>query len=295
MIEYIDVKSIAQEYRNRIREIVSQKVNEGVHYSLYVISRGNDERSAAYMKGKKKDCEEVGIHYYHYSVEDFNEAAQLINLIQKTGSSNAGIIIQSPSFSPEEEARLFDMIDYPVDVDRMSCIAGGRLFRGDTPAEYPATALGVKILLGELGMADLSGKNATVVGRGRFAGAPTAKLLQDLGATVTVTHRQTSADALEEAVHYADIVVLAAGHKGLVKSSWIGKDALVIDLGINVDEDGKLCGDLENDEPMDELPEEGTEKTPVKPRFRATPVPGGMGLMTRVGLLANVIRATVEY
>lgn len=295
MIEYINVEQIAENYKKRIREIVEEQRQHGQVYSLYIISAGNNERNTAYMKGKKKDCEDVGIFCFHYTVDSEDDALALIDLIQRTSpSQSTGIILQSPAFDEYVDERIFDSISYPFDVDFLSDRGIGATYRRNPPA-YPATATGVKILLGELGQSNLTGKSAVVVGRGPMAGAPTAKLLQDLGATVTTIHTKTSQETRKFLLGAADLVVLAAGVPGVVKSSELKDGCLVVDLGITKGEDNHLHGDLENNEAVEEVPEEGEAPKEDERRIFVTPVPKGMGLLTRVGLLVNLIKGDLSY
>lgn len=270
MINWIDVKSVAESLKHKISDYI--KLNS-INKSLWVFSSGENDASNAYVNGKRKDCEEVGISFNHIKVSERNvkDSLNIIEAIQK--DKNNSIIIQSPFVDKNVEKILMDSVSPVSDADRLSSCSMGNMYKNCKT--YPATALGVKLLLYSFGWKDLSTKRAVVVGRSFLAGQPCAKVLQDMNATVTIIHSK-SVD-YSDIIKSADIVVLAVGKAGMFTENDFKDNTLVIDVGISKDENGKLHGDFK-------LLNENTDKN-----LFVTPVPNGMGLMTRVGLLYNII------
>ena len=231
---------------------------------LAVISVGNDPASQSYIKGKKKDCERVGFKFTHCAFRDDDLEDDVAYRIQELNRdpSITGIILQLPVPDDYDADKLTGLIDPEKDVDG---------FRPDSPFK-PCTPEGIVYLLKkELG--ELTGKHAVIVGRGKLVGKPLAKMLLAEDMTVTVCHSKTTQYDLESLTGNADAVIVAAGVPNHFRLAFVSPDAVVVDCGIHRMEDGKLCGDVDF---------AGTK--------RLTPVPGGVGLLTRAMLIKHVER-----
>ena len=237
---------------------------------------GTDPASQVYVSHKRKDCEEVGFLSRAYDLPAETSQADLLALIDELNEDPAidGILVQLPLPENLDSSLLLERIRPDKDVDGFHPYNIGRLAQR-MPLLRPCTPKGIMTLLESTG-ADLYGMHAVVVGASNIVGRPMAMELLLAGCTVTVTHRFTK--DLAAHVGQADIVVVAAGKPGLVKGEWIKPGAIVIDVGINRQEDGKLVGDVTFDAA---LPRAGW----------ITPVPGGVGPMTRAGLLENTLHA----
>lgn len=275
----IDVKAIAAKRKALLKEYVEKtRLNEFGQKTIRVIQYGDDPASNAYIKGKKADCEEIGIGCDILNLPIVEKATVEQNhfvknkMIQWQNDVNTlGIIIQKPS--PRYANALEDFIAggvYGNDLD--GALAG---------SEYtPCTAVGVKILLDELGF-NPDGKLCMVVGRGDIAGRPVAEMLEKMNATVIRCNSHTKLDIMSDLLYKCDLLVSATGVPGLFgrkvqrNADFIGSKSIGIDIGIHRGEDGKLKGDI--------------SKTLYADDKRITPVPGGMGLLTRVGLLENAV------
>lgn len=231
---------------------------------LAVISVGNDPASQSYIKGKKKDCERVGFEFVRYCFPEDIAQEPILQLICELNKRDAitGIIVQLPLPPHLDADAICRAIAPEKDVDG---------FRPDSPFK-PCTPEGIVYLLKrELG--DLTGKSATIIGRGKLVGKPLAKMLLDEDMTVTVCHSKTTQYDLEALTGNADAVIVAAGVPQHFRFYFVSPDAVVVDCGIHRMEDGKLCGDVDF---------AGTK--------RLTPVPGGVGLLTRAMLMKHVER-----
>lgn len=229
---------------------------------LAIIQVGNNEASNRYVKNKIKDCQEVGIiaHHFHFIEPDFSQQDLLTELILIRGSYD-GIIIQLPLPADFDVKFLTDILDPIQDVDGF----------GPYSPHKPCTPGGIMKYLEYCGW-DPTGKDVTIIGRSDIVGKPLAKLMTDANATVTLCHSKTR--NIDRHVVGADLIVSAVGKRKFLNCYAI--HVPVIDVGINFDENGKLCGDCYNTENRD-----------------VTPVPGGVGLMTRCMLLENVYNAAI--
>lgn len=231
---------------------------------LAVISVGEDPASASYIKGKEKDCEKVGFGFTHLAYpEDVDEATIIAAVMELNFRQEVtGIIVQLPLPKHLNAERICESIVPEKDVDG---------FRPDSPYK-PCTPEGIVYLLKrELG--DLTGKHAVVVGRGKLVGKPLAKMLLDENMTVSVCHSKTSWNDMDNLAFMADAVVVAVGKANAIRFSDFAGDAVFVDCGVNRDEDGKLRGDIG-----------------YCTSYRITPVPGGVGLLTRAMLMRHVER-----
>ena len=254
-MKHIDCKKYAQELLDDVKAVRYKK-------KLIIFTAGNDPASASYVKGKIKDCEYCGVPYEHIKVETPDELATLIQR-KCMAASTGGIIVQLPLPEGWNEEYFTSLVPPSLDVDG---------FVHDSRFK-PCTPEGIIYLLKkELG--ELSGKTALVIGRGKLVGEPVAKMLLDEDCTVTVAHSKTRSldDLLSE---YHDIVITAVGRPFLV--DLLNTNArIVIDAGIAKDGNGKLRGDC------------FFFSEDVAPNMKVTPVPGGVGLMTRAILMAHM-------
>ncbi|MBA1250047.1 MULTISPECIES: bifunctional methylenetetrahydrofolate dehydrogenase/methenyltetrahydrofolate cyclohydrolase FolD [Pseudomonas] len=278
--QLIDGKAIAASLRQEIAQRVAQRRQHGLRApGLAVILVGDDPASTVYVTHKRKDCEEVGFVSRAYDLPSTTTQQELEALIDSLNADAAvdGILLQLPLPAHLDASNLLERISPDKDVDGFHPFNIGRLAQR-IPLLRPCTPKGIMRLLESTG-ADLYGMNAVVVGASNIVGRPMALELLLGGCTVTVTHRFTR--DLAAHVSQADLVVVAAGKPGLVKGEWIKKGAIVIDVGINRQADGKLVGDVEYE-------------TALERASWITPVPGGVGPMTRACLLENTLYAAEQ-
>jgi methylenetetrahydrofolate dehydrogenase (NADP+)/methenyltetrahydrofolate cyclohydrolase len=275
--QLIDGKAIAASLRQQIAKRVAERRQQGLRApGLAVILVGSDPASQVYVSHKRKDCEEVGFVSQAYDLSASTSQGELLALIERLNDDPSidGILVQLPLPENLDASLLLEHIRPDKDVDGFHPYNIGRLAQR-MPLLRPCTPKGIMTLLHSTGV-DLYGLHAVVVGASNIVGRPMAMELLLAGCTVTITHRFTK--DLANHVAQADIVVVAAGKPGLVKGEWVKPGAIVIDVGINRQADGKLTGDVEYDTA---LPRAGW----------ITPVPGGVGPMTRACLLENTLHA----
>lgn len=275
--QLIDGKTIAARIRQEIARRVAERREQGLRTpGLAVILVGTDPASQVYVAHKRKDCEEVGFHSVAYDLPSHTHQQDLANLIDRLNDDPAvdGILLQLPLPNHLDASQLLERIRPDKDVDGFHPYNVGRLAQR-IPLLRPCTPKGVMRLLESTGV-DLHGLDAVVVGASNIVGRPMALELLLAGCTTTVTHRFTH--DLEAHVRRADLVVVATGITGLIKGEWIKEGAIAIDVGINRQADGRLLGDIE-----------------FEPAYQRaawiTPVPGGVGPMTRACLLENTLYA----
>ncbi|HEY0285936.1 MAG TPA: bifunctional methylenetetrahydrofolate dehydrogenase/methenyltetrahydrofolate cyclohydrolase FolD [Pseudomonas sp.] len=273
----IDGKAIAANLRQQIAKRVAERREQGLRTpGLAVILVGNDPASEVYVAHKRKDCEEVGFISQAYDLPSETTQTELTDLIDRLNDDSAidGILLQLPLPAQLDASSLLERIRPDKDVDGFHPYNVGRLAQR-IPLLRPCTPKGIMTLLESTGV-DLYGKDAVIVGASNIVGRPMAMELLLAGCTVTVTHRFTQ--DLAGHVGRADLVVVAAGKPGLVKGEWIKPGAIVIDVGINRQDNGKLVGDV-------------VYETALPRAGWITPVPGGVGPMTRACLLENTLYA----
>ena len=275
--QLIDGKQIAANLRKEIASKVAERKQNGLRLpGLAVILVGSDPASQVYVSHKRKDCEEVGFLSRSHDLPATTSQQELLDLIDHLNDDPDidGILVQLPLPAHLEASQLLERIRPDKDVDGFHPYNIGRLAQR-MPLLRPCTPMGIVQLLKSTG-ADLYGMDATVVGASNIVGRPMALELLLAGCTTTVTHRFTK--NLEDHIRRSDLVVVAAGKPGLVKGEWIKPGAIVIDVGINRMDDGRLVGDV--------------EFGPAAERASwITPVPGGVGPMTRACLLENPLHA----
>ena len=275
--QLIDGKAIAASLRQQIAHRVAERRQQGLRApGLAVILVGSDPASQVYVSHKRKDCEEVGFVSQAYDLPASTGQDELMALIDRLNDEPSidGILVQLPLPEHLDASLLLERIRPDKDVDGFHPYNIGRLAQR-MPLLRPCTPKGIMTLLQSTGV-DLYGMHAVVVGASNIVGRPMAMELLLAGCTVTVTHRFTK--DLPMHVGQADIVVVAAGKPGLVHGEWIKSGAIVIDVGINRQTDGKLIGDV-------------VYETALPRAGWITPVPGGVGPMTRACLLENTLHA----
>ncbi len=272
----IDGKQIARKVRGEVAEHAAALSARGVVPGLTVILAGEDPASEIYVRNKNRAAERAGIDGHTIRLPDDVSYERLCDEVDALNADPSvhGILIQLPlpsGITREQERAVLGRVNPDKDVDGFHPVNLGRLVAGE-PGFVACTPSGCMRLLAEAGV-DPSGKRAVVIGRSTIVGKPMALLLLQAHATVTVCHSRTP--DLRAEVRNADIVVAAVGRAGLVRGDWIKPGAAVIDVGINRNADGKLCGDVAFSEV-------------VEVAGHVTPVPGGVGPMTIAYLLHNV-------
>lgn len=273
----IDGKKLAKEIRENLKIKCEELKERGIEPKLAVILVGNDKPSQIYVKNKSKACEEIGIKFEEYLLDENITQKELINLIEKLNKDNTihGILLQSPIPEQLDINEAFRKISPEKDVDGFNPVNVGKLvLNQDTFVS--CTPYGIMKMF-EAYNIDLTGKNVTIIGRSNIVGKPLIQCCLNKNATVTICHSKTK--ELKEHTKKADILIAAIGKSKFITEDMVKKDAVVIDVGINRDENGKLTGDVDF---------ENVEK---KASF-ITPVPGGVGPMTIAMLMNNVLKAT---
>lgn len=279
--QLIDGKAIAATVRNTVKTQITQRIDSGLRVpGLAVVLVGKDPASEIYVGNKRKACEQVGIKSFDYDMPANSSQADLEALIDQLNDDPAidGILLQLPLPAGLDATPILERIRPDKDVDGFHPYNVGRLAQR-IPALRPCTPKGIITLL-ESTKVDLHGLNAVVVGASNIVGRPMSLELLLAGATTTVCHRFTV--DLEEHVRRADIVVVAVGKPEFIPGEWIKPGAMVIDVGMNRLQDGRLTGDVEY---------------PVAAERAGwiTPVPGGVGPMTVASLIENTLQACVDY
>lgn len=244
---------------------------------LAVILIGNHAASLSYVKGKEKACHEIGMENELIQLSENTQESELLALIDKLNQEKAvdGILVQLPLPKHINESRVLYAISPEKDVDGFHPYNIGRMMMGK-PTFLPCTPKGIMEVLKRISTQDLSGKHAVVIGRSNIVGKPIAQLLLAANATVTITHSKTA--NIKDITKMADILIVAVGKPRMVDASWIKEGAVVIDVGVNRDENNKLCGDVDF----------------ISAESKAayiTPVPKGIGPMTIAMLLHNTLDA----
>lgn len=243
---------------------------------LAVIIVGTDSASRVYVNNKKKTCSELGIYSEEYALPEEITEKELLELVEKLNKKPDihGILVQLPLPKHIDEKTILYAISPEKDVDAFHPVNVGKIMIGDI--DYlPCTPAGIMELIAESGI-NLEGKQCVVIGRSNIVGKPMSMLLLHKNATVTICHSKTK--NLREICKTADVLVVAVGRCKMVNDEYVKEGAVVIDVGMNRDENGMLCGDVDFDS--------------VAPYASAiTPVPGGVGPMTIVTLMKNTITA----
>ncbi len=277
-MQIIDGKLVAAKTREQIAKEVAELKSKGYdrEIGLAVIFVGNNPASEVYVRNKIKACEEVGIKSYLCKLPEestFEDVADTIEQLNQNPDVS-GMILQLPIPKHLDENKLIDLIHPDKDVDGCTAAQKGRLWTG-RDSLIACTPYGVMKLLDFYGI-PLEGRNAVVIGRSNLVGKPMAQLLLDRNCTVTLCHSRTK--NLKEVTSRADIVVVAIGKAKFLKADMVKDGAVVIDVGMDRDENGKLCGDVDYADVAEKC-------------SYITPVPGGVGPMTVTMLIANTLQA----
>lgn len=267
---------LAKEIKENVKKDVSEAVKKyGRPPHLVVILVGEDPASQSYVKGKGKDAEEVGFKSTTIRKPDSISEKELLEMIEQLNEDNEvdGILVQLPLPKHIDEDKVIETIDKSKDVDGFHPANVAALWQ-KRPCTYPCTPKGIIKLLDKAEV-EIAGKKAVVIGRSNIVGLPVSKMLLDRNATVTIAHSRTK--NLPEVASEADILVVAIGRPRFVTADMVKPGAAVIDVGVNRDpQSGKLCGDVDFD-------------TCEKKASVITPVPGGVGPMTRACLMENTL------
>ncbi len=275
-MELINGKELAKKIRMELKEEVEELKQKGIKPKLAVIMVGDDKASAVYVRNKSKACEEIGIEFEEFLLESTITQEYLINLIKELNNREDinGILLQSPIPEGLDIREAFNTIDYRKDVDGFNPINVGKLSIGED-SFISCTPYGVIKMLEEYNI-PIEGKRAVIIGRSNIVGKPLIQCLLNKNATVTVCHSKTK--NIEEITSKADILIAALGKPKFVTSNMVKEGAVVIDVGINRNEEGKLVGDVD------------FENVSKKVSY-ITPVPGGVGPMTIAMLMYNVVKS----
>ena len=276
MAEILDGKTLAKRIKEDLKIEVEELRKNGIIPKLAVIMVGDDPSSKIYVKNKSIACMEVGIEYEEYLLSKKTTMEELLELINKLNNDEkvTGILLQSPVPKGLDINEAFRTIDPKKDVDGFNPYNVGKLCLGQD-ALVSCTPYGIIKLLEENGI-EIEGKDAVIVGRSNIVGKPMMQCLLNKNATVTICHSKTI--KLERVTKKADILVVAIGKSKFITKDMVKEGAIVVDVGINRGEDGKLCGDVDFDEVS-------------KIASYITPVPGGVGPMTIAMLMKNIVKA----
>lgn len=272
----IDGKALAAEIREKIKEDAARMTSAGIRPGLAVVLVGDDPASKVYVRNKKAACEEAGILSEEYTLPASTSEAELLELIHKLNNKKDihGILVQAPLPSHINFKTITENILPEKDVDAFHPYNVGKIMIGDFDF-LPCTPAGVMELIKKAGVS-VSGKNCVVVGRSNIVGKPQSMLLLKENGTVTICHSKT--ENLADFTKKADILVVAVGKAEMIKGDMIKPGAVVIDVGMNRNPEGKLVGDVDFSTAKDVA-------------GYITPVPGGVGPMTITMLLKNTLKA----
>ncbi len=279
MAVIIDGKALAKKIRSNLKVECDELKKKGITPKLAVIMVGDNPASKVYVRNKSRACNEVGIEYQEYLLDENTRQEDLLNLIKKLNQDETvnGILLQSPVPEHLNINQAFKAITYLKDVDGFTPSSVGKLCIGEDTF-VSCTPLGVIKMFEEYNI-DLNGKDVVILGRSNIVGRPLIQCCLQKNATVTVCHSRTK--SLEEHTKRADVIISAIGQPKFVTADMVKDGVVIIDVGINRDENGKLVGDVDF-------------KNVEKKASYITPVPGGVGPMTIAMLMNNVIKATKE-
>lgn len=272
----IDGKKISTEIKDETKAKVAELKEQGVEISLAVVQVGDNPASCVYVRNKKKACEYVGIKSVSHELPEETTEEELLDLIDKLNKDDTinGILVQLPLPKHMDENKVIDAISPYKDVDGFHLMNVGALSTGQK-GFVSCTPYGIIELLKRSNI-EIAGKHCVVIGRSNIVGKPMSMLLLRENGTVTVVHSKTQ--NMKEITKQADILVVAIGKPKFVDDTFIKEGAVVIDVGINRDEENKICGDVDFEK--------------VEPKASAiTPVPGGVGPMTIAMLMNNCLES----
>lgn len=276
MAKIIDGKAISLAIKDELKEKVAEYKNKGIDITLAVVKVGNDPASAVYVRNKEKACEYVGINSRTLALPEETTQEELLNIVRELNEDDTvnGILVQLPLPKHIDESEILLAINSTKDVDGFHPVNVGKMVIGEDTF-LPCTPAGIIEMLKRSDI-DIEGKECVVIGRSNIVGKPMSLLMLKENATVTIAHSRTK--DLKEVTKRADILVAAIGKPKFVTADYVKEGAVVIDVGMDRDENGKLCGDVDFES--------------VEPKVSAlTPVPGGVGPMTVTMLLVNCLRS----
>ncbi|MBE6817177.1 MAG: bifunctional methylenetetrahydrofolate dehydrogenase/methenyltetrahydrofolate cyclohydrolase FolD [Ruminococcaceae bacterium] len=275
-MQIIDGKAVSKAVKESVKAQCEALKAKGVTPGLAVILVGDDSASQVYVRNKEKACEECGFYSEKYALPASTTQDELNALVDKLNQDDRinGILCQLPLPSHLDDKEVINRIDPIKDVDAFHPVNVGAIMIGDYHF-LPCTPAGAMELIHSTGV-EVSGKKAVVMGRSNIVGKPMAMLLLHENATVEITHSRTQ--NLSEITRSADILIAAIGKAKFVKADMVKEGAVVIDVGMDRDENGKLCGDVDFDDVKDKC-------------SYITPVPGGVGPMTISMLMKNTLTA----
>lgn len=276
MAKIIDGKQISLDIKNELKEKVAKYKEQGIEITLAVVKVGNDPASAVYVRNKEKACEYVGINSKTLALPEETTEEELLNVVKELNEDKNvnGILVQLPLPKHIDESKVLLTIDSTKDVDGFHPVNVGKMVIGEDTF-LPCTPAGIIEMIKRTDI-DIEGKECVVIGRSNIVGKPMAMLMLKENATVTIAHSRTK--DLKEVTKRADIIVAAIGKAKFVTADYVKEGAVVIDVGMNRDENGKLCGDVDFE-------------SVSKVASAITPVPGGVGPMTVTMLLVNCLRS----
>lgn len=281
-MEIIYGSELSQRIKEELKQEIEKLQKEGKRLPvLSVILVGDNPASQSYVKSKANACASIGMENRTICMPGSTTQQELLEEVKRQNEDPEvdGILVQLPLPSHLDEVSVIDAISPDKDVDGLHPVNAGKLLTG-RDGFVPCTPLGVMEMLASIGYTDLSGLNAVVIGRSNLVGKPLSLLLQKQNATVMMAHSRTA--HLKELCQQADILIAAIGKPKKITADYIKEGAVVIDVGINRMEDGKLCGDVDFEA--------------VKEKTKAiTPVPKGVGPMTVCMLLKNTLKAYKEH
>lgn len=276
MAKIIDGKAISATIKDELKEQVKAYKEQGIEITLAVVKVGNDPASAVYVRNKEKACEYVGITSRTLALPEETTEEELLKVVEDLNNDSAvnGILVQLPLPKHIDESKILLAIDSNKDVDGFHPVNVGKMVIGED-AFLPCTPAGIIEMLKRSDV-DITGKECVVIGRSNIVGKPMSILMLKENATVTIAHSRTK--DLKEVTKRADILIAATGKAKFVTSDYVKDGTVVIDVGMDRDEDGKLCGDVDF-------------ASVEKIASAITPVPGGVGPMTVTMLLVNCLRS----
>ncbi len=279
MCKIIDGKQISADVKAAIAEETKTMKEKGIEVGLAVVIVGNDPASKVYVRNKKLACEAVGFASYEYALPEETTEEELLELVDKLNNDPKinGILVQLPLPAHLNDKVIIDNIRPEKDVDAFHPVNVGKIMIGDY-SFLPCTPAGVMELIKSTGI-EVSGKECVVIGRSNIVGKPMSMLLLHQSGTVTICHSKTK--NLKDICSKADILVAAVGRAKMITADYIKEGAVVIDVGMNRDENGKLCGDVDFEDCKDKA-------------GYITPVPGGVGPMTIAMLMKNTLTAAKQ-
>lgn len=279
MAVILDGKAVSAKVKEEVKEEVEALKKQGVSVGLAVIIVGNNPASRTYVNNKKKACEAAGILSEEYALPEETTQEELLALVRELNQKDSinGILCQLPLPKQLDEEAVIAAISDKKDVDAFSAVNVGHIMIGDY-SFLPCTPAGIMEILRHYNI-DVAGKECVVIGRSNIVGKPMAMLLLHQNGTVTICHSKTK--NLKDVTSRADILVAAVGIPHFVTADMVKEGAVVIDVGMDRDENGKLCGDV--------------DFAAVEPKASyITPVPGGVGPMTIATLLKNTVTAAKQ-